>query len=444
MTSLVGVRTILEACATENTVIFTSLIDNGTLAPYKFKEILKRNFEPPGVDWYPSLGKKQAPVGLYKLSTNMLQDICIRDLPEAREYFGDRLTYFLQNGAAHGSTETSEEHAGMQTINDLTKMGTTADSPCSIVTFPSEFLEDMCTGSASVPANLLRATMTTCTILREDTILPPQHSNEGTTVTTLLSGSVTWLVWPPTDHNIRTLQTAYENFAEDFDEAKMDVASDLEGGMIFMQTEGDGLRIPPFCPMISLATKTSVLATTSYVTVENYINLLQKLPLIKAWHYSEACYRDDHLPNLSRFNSSILKHLDLMLNGDPENEERNAFQLPATTKEALPGSLLGSLLEVWDGMKDDLAAMMGPKDSDAMVSIWEDFLTEAKGRKCWICSKEIRNKQRGMAKHFLEKHWVKATETTRVNSMEAGEEDHEAEEASTLNVEDGEEMEVDQ
>jgi len=421
MTSLIGVRTALQASGSGNAALLTSLMDAGKLAPYKSKEASKRKLGLTGADnlWYPSLGKKQAPAGLGKLSTKQIQEICLRDLPRTHDYYGERLVYFSQSGTSGEAGEMSAEDAGMQTINGLTDTNLAATE--TVVTFPSESLEDICSQGRAIPENLLRAAMTTCTVLPNGTLLPLQHSNEGTTITTLLSGSIAWIIWPPTDHNIRTLQTAYGNYAEDLDETKLDVANDLEGGMIFVQTEGDGLRIPPFCPMMSLALKTSVLATNSQVTVDNYISMLQKLPLLKAWYQIHQNEKDGN-PMLSSFNASILLYLDLMLNGHSEHEDRNLLKLPATTKEGLPGTLLGRLLSVWDSVKDDLAAVMGSEDHKAMENIWETFLVAAKGRKCWICSKEIRNKQKGMKKHFVDVHWAKIKVTKRIDSMEALEE----------------------
>ncbi|KAF2829608.1 hypothetical protein CC86DRAFT_391737 [Ophiobolus disseminans] len=450
MTSLVKVRAALQAVGSDNSSLFISLIDDAKLGPYKSREALRCKFELAEAEQlsYPVRGRKQAPVSLSKVSTRELQQICLRDLPAMREYYGDRLIYFSQSGDPDELSETSPEDAGMQTITTLS--GTNADRSNTIVTFPSETLNDMCSKGIDVPANVLRAAITTCTILPSDILLPLFHSNEGTTVTTLLSGSVAWIFWPPTERNMRILQTAYENYAKNFDETKMDVASSLEGGIIFLQTEGDGLRIPPFCLTMSLALETSVLASNSHVTVENFVSMLHRLPLLKAWYQTEQ----DGERLQSRFNASILTYLDLMLNGSPEHEDRDALKLPVTTRSALPGTLLGSLLSIWDSIKEDLAAMLGPADHVAMENIWETFLVAAKGRKCWLCNdkdvKDIRNKQKLMKAHFVEKHWAEIQVVKRVDSMVVGEEGQVHEEPTgqieeTIETDEGEDaMDVDE
>jgi hypothetical protein len=410
MTSLVAVRAALKVSDSEQASQFSLLIDSNRLTPYKSKESAKSKLGSNGVD-YPTLGKKQAPPGLRSThSTKVLRDICLRDLPEAREYLGHRLLCFAQSGNSDGAVETSDDAAGMQTINSLVDTDIAATG--TIVTFPSETLEELWSKDWEAPNNLLRASMTTCTVLPKNTLLPLHHSNEGTTIATQLSGSVVWITWPPTDKNLRTLQTAYEHFAEDLDGSKLNITDSLEGGMIFGQNEGDGLRLPPFSLITGLATTTSVLATQSHVTAEDFIKILQKLPLLKAWFRTEV----DGSRKQAEFNASLLLYLDLMLNGDPENEDRHNLKL-AVTKIGL----LRTLLSTWDNVKNDVAAMMGPADRRTMDSIWEAFLTETVGRECPLCNKRV-NKPLRKA-HFMEHHWPEAKEAERKDSMEALQED---------------------
>jgi hypothetical protein len=417
MTSLVAVRAALKVSDSEQVSQFTSLIDGGSVAPYKSKENARSKLGSNGVD-YPTLGKKQAPSGLRKApSLKVLREICLRDLPEARQYLGHRLLCFEQSGNAGDSLELDEDMAGMQTIDSLVDTDVAATG--TIVTFPSESLEELWSKDWEAPNNLLRASMATCTVLPNNTFLPLHHSNEGTTITTQLSGSVVWVVWPPTDSNLRTLQTAYGNFAEDPEAINLSIAESLEGGMIFAQTEGDGLRLPPFTLIAGLAITTSVLTSQSHVTAEDFIRMLRKLPLLKAWFQTEL----DGQRKQSEFNASCLLYLELMLNGDPENEDRNSMKLPIAKN-----GLLSTLLKVWDNIKNDLAAMMGPADGKTMENIWEAFLTEAVGRECPLCNKRVTKVER--KKHFLERHWPEAKETERTDSMEALDEDFDVSEGT--------------
>jgi hypothetical protein len=261
MGTLVAVRTALKNCEPEHAAPFASLMENGKLGPYKSNYPAKRNFGSSKAD-YLILGKTQTPEGLRKpLSAQELQEICLQDLPEARKYYGERLSYFVPCDLANDSMGMGNEEAGMRLIHSLTDIS--LDATGVITTFPSEALEKLCIQNRVPTDGLLReSTMTTCTILPSNTLLPLHHSNEGTTVTNLVAGSVIWIIWPSTDHNLTTLQAAYENVAEDFDATHLDVARNFEGGLTFVQAEGEGLRIPPLCPS-SLRTPKSQLITSS-------------------------------------------------------------------------------------------------------------------------------------------------------------------------------------
>jgi hypothetical protein len=407
MTSLVAIRRALESSNSEHATFFTTLIENRNLGPYKSKETAKRKLGSKDIE-YPVLGKKQAPMSLRKsYTTEDLHDICSRDVSEARTYFGDRFIYSMQSGAADDIMNTNKEDAGMRAIHNVNDTDNCVTN--AIVTFPSETLEEACCEGWEAPKDLLRVTTTTCTVLPGNTLLPLQHSNESTTVATLLQGSIIWISWPPTDNNLHSLQTAYENFGKELDQVDLGIASNLEGGMVFMQTEGDGLRLPPFSLTMSLATTTSVLATYCEVTIKDFIVMLQKMPLLKAWFQTEL----DGDRKQTKFNASIVLYLDLMLNGDADNEGRNNLKLPY-----VKGGQLDAILEVWDDVKDDVAAIMGPDDRKKMENIWTKHLIAAGGRHCRICDKHIRNKQKLMRNHFIESHWCKAEDIKRVESFD--------------------------
>jgi hypothetical protein len=140
--------------------------------------------------------------------------------------------------------------------------------------------------------------------------------------------------------------------------------------------------------------------------------MLQKLPLLKAWFQTET----DGYRKQTEFNASVLLYLDLMLNGDPEDEERNNIKLPANKS-----ALLDTLLSIWDTIKNDMAAMMGSADRITMENIWGDFLTESVGRECRLCGKRFPKTTR--KKHFIERHWPEAKDVERNDSMEALKED---------------------
>lgn len=395
-TNLTGVRAALKASECPDAAIFTSLLDGGSLMPYKSVETARQKYASHNVE-YPGFGRDQAPAAFRPAqSSKDLRDICLRDLPEAREDFGNRLQYLVSHDKHEVPEDANHEQDWMQTINAL--VGDNTTTPKMVVMFPSDTLEMMWDQTSwTPPENFMYWAQTTCNVLPTNTMLPLHHSNEGTTITTLLAGEVVWVVWPPTAKNLDIFESAYKKFAEDFDETKLDVASDLEGGVTFVQTVGDGLRIPPFLLMMGLSTSTSVLASGTQVTINDFISMLSRLSLLKAWYQTEI----DGVEKQSRFIASILSWLELLLLGDPDDEVKDGYKLPRTRN-----GLLSELVSRWDVIKNDLTAMMGPSDSKAMELIWEDFVVGHVGRECRICGKRIDNKQKRMKKHFIANHWV--------------------------------------
>jgi hypothetical protein len=422
MTSLVAVRAALKVADTDEAALITALIDEAKLAPYKSKELVKQRLGAKDVE-FPTFGKKQAPKALRKRhSTSDLQQMCLRELPKMREQFGDKYIFFSQPDSDKASKEMSLEDAGVQTINSLTD--SSLDATATVVTIPSETLENQCNEDWEELENLLTSPITQCMILPSNTLLPLHHNNEGTTVTTLLSGSIVWVIWPPTDKNHRTLQTAYEDLAQG-DQSQVDLATNLEGGIVFVQTAGDGLKIPPFSLMMALSTSTSLLATSSEVTVENFISQLQKLALLKAWFQTEL----DSNRKQAEFRVVLLHTLDLLLNGtddqhiEEHGEDSEVAGLNHLKLPRVKGGLLAKLLRIWDDIKNDLSAMLGPADLKTMENIWGNFLVSMPGQDCAICGERVHNKQKLMKKHFIDMHWSKFRQTKRKASQEVLDDD---------------------
>lgn len=281
MSSLAAVRTALKPSDSEHATYLTSLIESGKIAPSKTNPGSKTRqlFGPLDAD-FPRLGKRISLFDADRLPTKQeLQELCLRDLKATREHFGDRLVNFAPSRTAEDATDTDEGDPSLDLITNINKDRESSSQGINhAIAFQSESLQNICNEGADKPDNVLHTSMTTCIIIPHNNLLPLHHSNEGITTTTLLSGSIVWIIWPPTNHNLSILQTFYESLAQDTDDSVPDVSRDLEGGIAFFQNEGETLRIPPFCPMMNLATKTSVFATSSTVTVTTYITMLRRLP----------------------------------------------------------------------------------------------------------------------------------------------------------------------
>ncbi|KAI8934983.1 hypothetical protein NX059_008649 [Plenodomus lindquistii] len=411
MLAAADTTTALNKSGSNHTTLFKALLDDNKLAPHKCNAgaVQRRGFGPTDAH-YPQLSREIAPYSKSDpLTLQELQDMCLRELSRVRDYFGDRPIYWAPSGDDEDASEANGQGLTLQLIRSLTDPDIIAKD--AVACFPSEALDQICIDAdLAPPDDILHTSHATCTIISKDTLIPLQHSNEGTTTVTVLVGSMIWIIWPPTLRNLNILQTAYEAFAPECKKAALDVTRDLEGGIVLQQIEGEGLRIPPYCPMMGLPLHTSVLATTSTTTVGNFISMLQKAPLLKAWFRTEI----DGKRKQSEFVNRMLNCLDLLLNGemDPDSER---FDMTLALPRDGSGPL-NDLLTAWDNIKDGLAELLGPADATALADIWADFLIDAKGRECRICGWITRNKLRMMRGHFVEQHWVKEKGKKRMDS----------------------------
>jgi hypothetical protein len=393
LTSLVAVRNALQKSASQHTPFFLSLMDNGKNRPFRAKPEARLSFGQYESD-HPGLGKKLSPFETSKLpSEEALRTLLIDDLQAIR-----RKSSSGDGGATQPPTDTTGlADDELALLNGLADPDAEIES-AHLLSFPSTSLDEICNDSKAQYDDQIEQTMTVATVLRRDTLLDLQHSNEGTTFTTLLSGTIVWFVWPPTEHNLDVLQKFYEDLTAEPNETKTHAANELEGGVSFVQSTGEAVRIPPFCLVLCLSLKTSVLVTYSVVTQTQLADMLSKLPLLVTWFETET----DGESKIRDFTLAFLPHMDAILEGRYESVDPMQFRFPGPEEGPLR-----SLLRSWDDIKSSVAKILDPVESEQMIVMWYEFLRRASGCKCWICGDEIRNKPRDLRKHFETKHWSK-------------------------------------
>lgn len=389
--SFVQVRKVLDRSPSQHASLFISLTKNGNNHAHACKPAARVPFGPNASD-FPGLGKKISPFHASKLpSIEGLQRLLIDDLQTARRTQGHGNSSVLEST---GEAEADERDEEMEVLNSLTNGDRTTRG--AVAGFLSPSLDDICGDVKVEYENVLRESMTTATVLPAETLIPVQHSNEGTTFTALLAGSVAWIIWPPTKDNLDILQDAYDAFSEGFDGTKMDVSSRLKGGVCLVQSAGECVRIPPFCPIMCLSLKTSILATYSIVTANQLANMLSKLPLLLAWFKTEI----DGERKKREFATALLSHLSAILQGAFEESDLKKQRYPYSEEGPLH-----TLLHSWDDIKHALAGIVDAVGAEEVILMWDTFLRNAKGRPCWLCGKNINNELREMRNHFETMHW---------------------------------------
>ena len=405
LTSLVAVRNALQKSTSQHTPFLLSLIDNGKNRPFRARPKARLSFGQYESD-HPSLGKKLSPFETSKLpSEEALRTLLIDDLQSTRQKssLGD-------SNATQPPTNTS----GLAD-DELALLNGLADPDAEIegahlLSFPSPSLDEICNDSKVRYDDQLEETTTVATVLQRDTLRDLQHSNEGTTFATLLSGTIVWFIWPPTEHNLDILQKFYEELTAESDNTKTHAANELEGGVSFVQSTGEAVRMPPFCLVLCLSLKTSVLATYTVVTQTQLADMLSKLQLLVAWFETET----DSERKRRDFTLAFLPHMAAILEGRYESVDPTKFRFPGPEEGPLR-----SLLRSWDDIESSVAKILDPAESEQMLVMWHQFLRKASGRKCWICGDEIRNKPRDLRKHFETKHWSKDENKTANDHCES-------------------------
>jgi hypothetical protein len=401
MTTVVAVREILQNLSSNHAKLFMSLVENGKNSPYRCSKTIKQQFGPSALD-FPTLGKRFSPFATSTLpSAEELRLGCLQDAQDAKIFPG------VSSSAINASCTTDyQQEPKLQSMDDI--FDTQSSTP-AVLSFPSPYLESFCQEEDKMSETVLRESMMTCMMFPNDTLLPLQHSNEGMTYATLLSGSVIWVMWPSTEYNIETIQSVYEKLARGSEHAWVEAVGELQGGVFFKQLQGECLRISPLCPMICLSTEASMLATYSVLDAHELVSTLRRLPFLKMWFKTET----DGERKQDEFNSAMVEYLKLILQGDFDSFKK--FTYPYTKEGPLK-----ELLDTWDEVKDCVADLLGHADAEALREAWLEFLKTARGRSCWICGTYIYSKKKSLGKHFDERHWPseKANDAEMPNESE--------------------------
>ncbi|KAF2994931.1 hypothetical protein E8E13_001512 [Curvularia kusanoi] len=401
------VRDALEKSTCQHASLFLSLMDSGKNHSLKCNPPVRIVFGPEARD-FPSLGRKISPFyGLDLPALETLRELLVDDIQVIRHELA-------QNGSKISqSSETSIDLAD----DEVTLLDGLVDADkeieCEPWSFPSQSLDRICSrGGNDFNPEIWQSTIEAA-ILPRDKLIDLHYSNEGATITTLVSGETAWYIWPPTERNLNVLQKWYEDIASGSHNIKdTDVAMELEGGVILVQTAGEALRIPPYCPILCLPLKTSLLATYRSVASNQVIDMLNKLPLWLARFRTE----NDGGFEKRELAATILQDLKAILEDALESAELKNLAYPSSGYGPIH-----SLMRGWDRVKLDMAILLDPTEGEQLVTLWSRLLKNVKGRDCCICGDRIIDKINNAQRHFESKHWV-----SEVDKTVAGEHDEEA------------------
>ncbi|KAF2107313.1 hypothetical protein BDV96DRAFT_589557 [Lophiotrema nucula] len=267
-----------------------------------------------------------------------------------------------------------------------------------IPSLASPTLDSMRKDCKEIFTNILGETQTTVSVLPQNTFLKLQHFNESFTYSTVLTGTMTSIIWPPTKHNLDILQYAYAHLAETNSLNSLDVTEDLEGGVAFVQYPGDTVRCPPFGLMTAFAQQATVIAKYSVITADSFLMALRHLPFLETWWKTEI----DESQKRSTFALAVCDIITQILDGDFDTLDLEKLQYPLEKDSALL-----CLLNAWDEINNDVRRLLNDQAAGRLKQKWRAFLRGCQGNTCMLCGQKFkRSKGDGEKEHFETHHWA--------------------------------------
>jgi hypothetical protein len=165
------------------------------------------------------------------------------------------------------------------------------------------------------------------------------HHDIGFVPSTLIKGEKLWLVWPPTELNLKALYNAYEASLQSGDSEFRIFKSfeSLSDGIVFLQSAGTTLWVPPFCPHAVFTTKTSILVGGEIYAKYKFPQRLENVRLHMMWEkvFDRASGREHEI-------SELLLQLEHVLHTGTGEKELRAPMLRAWDR--VRGPVLRELL----------------------------------------------------------------------------------------------------
>jgi hypothetical protein len=344
---------------------------------------------------FPQLGKKPSPFASMKtqMTTDELRSMLFAELKRTAEA-GDTVFVPPPFDEDEG-IDLSDENAAAELVRELENPNCKVKGFIPNLVCPE--LDELTETTRERAMGCMTETSMECSVFPRGMLVPVQHHNETTSSSTLLIGTMLWIIWPPTEANIGILHRAYEDFSIDYNEEKLEVANEMNGGVVFVQSAGEGLRILPYCIMLGLATEASVLAKYSTLTAIQFIGMLRRLPLLESWWKTEINGQQKR----GEFARALLPRFQRILAGEFDVYPPAQFLSPIPAKDGP----LYELVRGWDKLSVGIAMIVDAGTTAEIKKAWTKFLTGVVGRNCAICGRYTQSKMKEMPGHFASAHW---------------------------------------
>ncbi|KAF3008870.1 hypothetical protein E8E13_011013 [Curvularia kusanoi] len=227
-------------------------------------------------------------------------------------------------------------------------------------------------------------------------------------LSTLPSGIKIWAVYPPTQGNMEALQTHFHALVNGSEDYAMHHASNFEHGIIFIQSAGETLILPPFWMATALCTVTAVSCTFHIATALTFEERLKQIGNFRLTTQIDLSDDTQGPQILFSFANDLLEHLRAIL--------KNNF----TACDV--GQVTINICRDYETYRTSFRSIFQASGNRAVAqelegkyrTIWLDFIEKKRKQKaaCRLCNLRIQDMPTGdsptdrLRQHFIDFHCV--------------------------------------
>ncbi|KAI4910553.1 hypothetical protein J4E85_011370 [Alternaria conjuncta] len=256
-------------------------------------------------------------------------------------------------------------------------------------------------GDNEASSTLTRSSTDTTSIMSCGALLPVEASALMSTSTIhVLTGVRVYIVYPSTPHNLTTLHEYLKDLAGDVAPNYTIVCHELENGIAFVQRTGQTVTIPPCCPTVVFATKTSAAVTVRSRCVEDLPLRLEHLDILMAQIVSiQLICRQTPEESLEYHTTQLYKDMTTVL---------RALEPSATNR-----ALLLALGAVWEREHSQFRGLVESHVEKSLKEhirrniprVWSLAVQNQGLRHCPVCKVSIEGRGVVFLTHFRTEHW---------------------------------------
>lgn len=281
--------------------------------------------------------------------------------------------------------------------------------PGSIRGMHSPTIEDLCTHKADWALDgMLGASQVTVAVTPADDVQDMEYF-EYYILSTLLTGTKVWFVYPPIQDNLAALQNEHRAMLTKTELFAMDHAATFQHGIALIQRAGEAVILPPFWTATSISTQASVSSSYRISTAMVFPDRIKHIADFLVNHQLWYVGSDQGQRRLIVFATEFVQHLQMVLaDSFPHFSASKVVSEICREYELLCINLRRTLDSI-----EDKAVVRGLENM--FRAAWLNFLEQKRKKTsaCRLCKLRIENMPMGGAptdrlrQHFVNSHCLR-------------------------------------